>query len=143
MNLRATPITATLTLLTCLAGAAGAAHAHDGPHDGKETRAVLQARQLPDVANTKGLMATVTYAPGQRSLPHRHPGSVFAYVMEGEVISSLDDGPEVRYKAGDSWFEAPGMRHVVSRNASATQPAKLLVVLLVPDGAQLAEPLAK
>jgi quercetin dioxygenase-like cupin family protein len=143
MNARANLITTTLALLACLAGAGGAVHAHDGPHDGKETRTVLQEKQLPDVAHTKGVMATVTYAPGQQSLPHRHPGSVFAYVMEGEVVSSLDGGAEVHYKVGQSWFEAPGMRHVVSRNASATQPAKLLVVLLVPDGAELAAPLAK
>lgn len=126
-----------------LAFACGAVQAHDGPHDGKEARAILQAQQLPDIARTKGLMATVTYEPGQKSLPHRHPGSVFAYVMEGEVISQLDDGPEARYKAGDSWYESPGMRHAVSRNASATQPAKLLVFLLLPDGAQVSEPLPK
>lgn len=122
---------------------AGAAQAHDLAQDGKETRAVLQARQLADVANTKGMMLTVTYAPGQASTPHRHPGSVFAYVAEGEVISKLDDGPEVHYKVGDSWYESPGMCHVVSRNASDTQPAKLLVFLLLPDGAPVAEPLVK
>ncbi|WP_295990206.1 cupin domain-containing protein [Rugamonas sp.] len=121
----------------------GAAQAHDPAMNGKEARAILQALPLADVPNTKGLMATVTYAPGQASVPHRHPGSVFAYVLEGEVISKLDDGPEVTYKAGDSWVESPGMRHVVSRNASETKPAKLLVFLLLKDGAQLAEPIPK
>lgn len=123
--------------------AGGTAQAHDSAGDGKETRAILQAQPLPDVPHTKGLMLTVTYAPGQQSIPHRHPGSVFAYVMEGEVISRLDDGAEITYKVGDSWFESPGMRHVVSRNASDSKPAKLLVVLLVPEGAQVAEPIAK
>ncbi len=121
----------------------GAAQAHDGPHDGGEARHVLQARQLPDAAHTKGMMLTVAYLPGQKSKPHRHPGSVFAYVMEGEVISQLDDGTEITYRVGDSWYESPGVRHVVSRNASATKPAKLLVVLLVPDGAEVAEPLSE
>ena len=121
----------------------GAAQAHDIAQDGKEARAVLQMKQLPDVPKTKGLMATVTYAPGQKSIPHRHPGSVFAYVVEGEVISKLDDGPEITYKVGDSWYESPGMRHVVSRNASSTKPAKLVVVILLPDGSELVEPLPK
>ncbi|CAN7547851.1 cupin domain-containing protein [Duganella sp. LjRoot269] len=124
-------------------GLVGAVQAHDVPRDGKEVRAILQTKQLPDVAHTKGLMLTVTYAPGQKSIPHLHPGSVFAYVVEGEVISKLDDGAEITYKVGDSWYESPGMRHVVSRNASDTNPAKLLVVLLLPDGAQVSEPIPK
>ena len=35
------------------------------------------------------------------------------------------------HKAGESWFELPGDRHAVSANASETQPAKLLAVLVV------------
>ncbi|MBV6325644.1 cupin domain-containing protein [Duganella violaceipulchra] len=124
-------------------GLVGTVQAHDVPRDGKEVRAILQTKQLPDVAHTKGLMLTVTYAPGQKSIPHLHPGSVFAYVVAGEVTSKLDDGAEITYKVGDSWYESPGMRHVVSRNASDTNPAKLLVVLLLPDGAQVSEPIPK
>lgn len=130
-------------LLGSLMLAGGAARAHDVPGDGKETRDILQSQKLPDMPNVTGVMATVTYAPGQKSIPHRHPGSVFAYVVEGEVISKLDDGPEVTYKVGQSWYESPGMRHVVSRNASATKPARLVVVLMLPDGKPIVEPLTK
>jgi quercetin dioxygenase-like cupin family protein len=122
---------------------AAGAQAHNGPHDGEETRTFLQTKQLADVPNTKGIMLTVTYAPGQASTPHRHPRSVFAYVLEGEVISKVDDGPEVTYKPGDSWYESPRAAHVVSRNASTTKPAKLLVWLMVGDNEKVAEPLDK
>ncbi len=38
--------------------------------------------------------------------------------------------PQV-YRAGDSWSEGPGSFHRVSRDASKTQPAKLLAVFVV------------
>jgi quercetin dioxygenase-like cupin family protein len=47
------------------------------------------------------------------------------------VESKVNDGDIRRYKAGDSWFEAPGAIHAVSRNASETAPAKLLAVFVV------------
>ena len=71
-------------------------------------------------------MAVVSYAPGQASTPHFHSGSVFAYVLEGEVVSQLEGQPPVTYKAGESWYEPPRAPHLVSRNASGTRPAKLL-----------------
>lgn len=115
------------------------ASAHEG-HEaqdaatGKEARAILQRLPLPDAVGKHGVLLTVTYAPGQASIPHRHPGSVFAYVLEGEVVSQLADGKPVTYKAGDSWYETPLIVHAVSRNASATKPAKLLVYMMLGEG---------
>jgi len=43
----------------------------------------------------------------------------------------VNDGPKRIYRAGECWYEAPGARHAVSRNASATEPAKLLAVFVV------------
>jgi quercetin dioxygenase-like cupin family protein len=115
--------------------------AHDGEHGG-EKRVLLQAKAMSDAPGKKGIMATVHYAPGQASIPHYHPGSVFAYVLEGEVVSQLDGGAPVTYKAGESWYEAPRTPHNTSRNASATKPATLLVWLLVSDGEEISVPLA-
>ena len=75
----------------------------------------------------------VDYAPGGKSASHRHAASafVYAYVLSGAVRSQVDDGPARIYRAGKSWFEAPGSHHRVSENASATEPARLLAVLIV------------
>ena len=43
----------------------------------------------------------------------------------------MNDGPEKVYRAGESWAEAPGDHHLVSANASDTQPARLLAVFVV------------
>lgn len=138
------PISAALlaaALAFSLPAQAHGVHADAAP--GKEQVVPMQRQALPDAPGKFGLMATVIYAPGQESLPHRHPGSVFAYVLEGEVISQLDGGKEVSYKAGQSWYETPLTPHTVSRNASKTRPARLLVWLLVADGDEVTIPLAK
>lgn len=82
----------------------------------------------------------VNYAPGQSSAAHKHPGLTIAYVLEGEVVSKLDDGPERTYRAGEMWMETPGQVHAVSRNASTTRPARILAILLAENGVQLTTP---
>ncbi|MBU8977818.1 MULTISPECIES: cupin domain-containing protein [unclassified Lysobacter] len=118
-------------LLASLLGAAPAAFAHGpGEGDGAEKIGMLQQRALSDAPGKNLLFFTVEYAPGQRSIPHVHGGSVVAYVLEGAVVSQLEGEPQVTYRAGESWYETPGIDHLVSRNASDTQPAKLLVWIL-------------
>ena len=59
-----------------------------------------------------------------------HAGSAIAYVLEGAVISQLEGEEPVTYRVGQSWYETPRIDHLVSRNASTTRPAKLLVWIL-------------
>ena len=116
--------------------------AHGGA-DGQETVTPVQQQALPDVAGKQVVMAVVSYAPGQASQPHVHSGSVFAYVLEGEIVSQLEGQAPVTYKAGQSWYETPRIGHLVSKNASSTQPAKLLAWLIGDQGAPLKEPLQR
>lgn len=101
----------------------------------------LLRQALVDAPGKQIVMATVSYLPGQASAPHRHAGSVFAYVLEGAVVSQLEGEKPVTYKAGQSWYEPPHKPHLVSRNASDTRPAKLLAILLMDDGGAIKEPL--
>jgi quercetin dioxygenase-like cupin family protein len=114
-----------LALIVC-----AAAHAHDA---GEETVQPVMRQAIPEAAGKNVLIATVTYKPGQASEPHMHPGSIFAYVLEGHVVSQLEGAPAKTFGPGDSWYEAPGAHHIVSRNASTTQPAKLLVFAIVGE----------
>jgi quercetin dioxygenase-like cupin family protein len=79
----------------------------------------------------------VSYGPGDSSGAHRHPGITIAYVLEGEIVSKVGDGPETTYSPGQMFLETPGQLHAVSRNASATKPAKLLALLLAEKGKPL------
>ena len=102
---------------------------------------VLQQQQPSNAPGKNAVMLTVSYAPGQASPAHQHPGAVMAYVLEGAVVSKLDNEPEKTYKAGEYWYEAPDTVHSVSRNASQRQSAKLLVWSLVDEGMPVTEPL--
>jgi quercetin dioxygenase-like cupin family protein len=63
---------------------------------------------------------------------------VFAYVLSGEIRSENSaNGPAGVYKAGETFFEPPGSAHLVSENASTTEPASLLAIFVADDGAQL------
>jgi quercetin dioxygenase-like cupin family protein len=94
---------------------------------------MLVAELTPPVGREARLL-TVEYPPGGTSPPHRHPGEIIAYVLEGEVEIRLGDGPTVRYGPGGSWHERPNQLHAVSRNASDTRPAKLLVFFVSDPG---------
>jgi quercetin dioxygenase-like cupin family protein len=104
-------------------------------------RQVFQ-HDLPDLTlkDWSVTVIEVRYAPGQESQPHRHPGLTFAYVLEGEVVSKIGDDPERTYKTGEMFMETPNQLHAVSRNASSTQPARLLALLLAEKGATLTTP---
>jgi quercetin dioxygenase-like cupin family protein len=86
-------------------------------------------------------MITLDIPPGGGSPPHRHPGHhTFGYVLEGAYKIKLDNGPETALTKGQTFYEAPGQLHAVSRNASDTEPAKVLVVMLAESGKPVTVP---
>jgi quercetin dioxygenase-like cupin family protein len=95
----------------------------------------LMTRDLPDVPGKEGMMETVAFAPGEVSQPHRHNADLFVYVLEGSVITQVKGGVAQTVHAGEVFYESPTDLHIVSRNASETQPAKLLVFYVKVKGA--------
>lgn len=102
---------------------------------------ILMKQRLADVAGKEVTVLTVDYAPGGTSESHVHPGSVVAYVLEGTVVSQLEGEAPITYTQGQSWYESPKTPHVVSKNASRTEPAKLLVFLLSQEGEAIKAPI--
>ena len=88
---------------------------------------------IPNIPGKSLVALIVDYAPGGAPRPHTHAKSAFiyAYVVSGTIESQVNDGPKRIYHQGESWYETPGAHHAVARNASATEPAKLLAVLVV------------
>ena len=107
----------------------------------EDTVSVLMKQRLADMNGKEGTVITVDYAPGAASEIHVHPGSVFAYVLEGTVVSQLEGGEPTTYTKGQSWYASPKIPHVVSKNASKTEAAKLLVFLLSQEGESLKVPM--
>jgi len=94
----------------------------------------LMMKDLPDVPGKEVLMLVVDYPPGAVEHIHRHDAHAFVYVLEGSVIMGLRGGKEVTLKPGQTFYEGPTDVHTVGRNASKTQPAKFVVVLLKKEG---------
>ena len=96
---------------------------------------LLMSKDLPESPGKEAVMITVEHAPGGSNPSHRHNAHAFVYVLEGSVVMQLKGGPEVMLTPGQSFYEGPADVHVVDRNASATEPAKFLVVLIKDKGA--------
>ena len=107
--------------LSAVAGGAAASDAVGAP---------LLARDLIGMPGKEVTMETVEYAPGAKSPPHRHHAQVFVYVLEGSVRMQVQGSPAVTLGPGGTFYESPDDLHVVSENASASQPAKFLVVMV-------------
>lgn len=97
----------------------------------------LLTKPLPELPGKELFMFTVTFAPGAVDPVHRHDAHGFVYVLEGSIVMQVKGGKEVTLTPGQTYYEAPDDLHIVGRNASTTQPAKFLVVLLKKQGAPI------
>jgi quercetin dioxygenase-like cupin family protein len=117
-------------IAACVVFSAGAA-----AESAHETVTPNFAHPLPNAPGKLLRAVIVDYPPGAASLPHSHAKSAFiyAYVVSGSIETQLA-GEAVRVlRAGESFYELPGSHHLVSRNASATEPARLLAVFVVDE----------
>jgi len=98
--------------------------------------------ELPNVSldGWEVTVIQVDYPPGKGDVVHRHAGFVLGYVIEGSLVEKITGQPETTYTAGQMFYEPPGSTHEVSKNASATEPAKLLAMIVAPKGARLTTP---
>jgi quercetin dioxygenase-like cupin family protein len=98
---------------------------------------LVTSHALPNVKGKRVTVVRVTYGPGGFTPPHRHAGSVTAYITKGQIRSQLAVGPVEIFDVGQSFFEPPGATHMISANASNTEPAELVAVFVADEGAQL------
>ena len=100
----------------------------------------LFAIDLADYPGKESRMLEVSYPPGARDVVHRHDAHAFVYVLEGQIVMQLKGQPAVTLSAGQTFYEGPTDVHVVGRNASNTEPARFVVVLLKAKGAPILTP---
>ncbi|MEH2519179.1 quercetin dioxygenase-like cupin family protein [Bradyrhizobium sp. AZCC 1610] len=98
---------------------------------------VIASHALPNVPGKRVTVVRVAYGPGGFTPPHRHGGSVTAYITKGRVRSQLKGGVLETFEVGQSFFEPPGATHLVSANSSNTEPAELIAVFVADEGAEL------
>src|SRR5258708_9828817 len=123
----------TIIAATCAALAfsmAGAIYAHDS-----EAQTVTKNFEaaIPNIPGKSLLAVDGDSAPSAASPSHTHAKSAFiyAYVISGALESKVNVGETRIYQTGESCSSPPGAIHSISRNASKTEPAKLLAVFVL------------
>src|SRR3954465_10279474 len=93
------------------------------------------AARIP--ADAEARTIRVTLSPGDPGAPpHRHPGPLFGYVTEGEILFELEGQPPRVLKAGAAVF-APGgdVIHYQGANNLVDARSQLVVTMFAPPGA--------
>jgi quercetin dioxygenase-like cupin family protein len=112
----------------------------DTQHGEKSERGrLVLAEALPkmDGEHLKATLVEVNYGPGESSEPHSHPCPVIGYVVAGSLRTQVRGEKEAVYTAGESFYEPANGMHVVSANASQTEPAKLIAYFVCDHDAPL------
>ena len=121
------------TVAALLLLAAGAANAQQQtPPQTVVTPLMIKA--LPDYPGKEPLVLTVDYPPGAVDPAHRHNAHAFVYVLEGSIVMGMRGGQPVTLTPGQTFYEDPDGVDTIGHNASQTEPAKFLVVLLKNSG---------
>ncbi|HSG22696.1 MAG TPA: cupin domain-containing protein [Azonexus sp.] len=128
----------TLAMLMPVLLLAGTADAQQAPPTAQVTS--LMTKVLADYPGKEATVITVDYPPGGESPVHRHNAHAFVYVLQGSIVMGLRGGKLVTLTPGQTFYEGPDDVHTISRNASLTEPAKFLVVLMKKTGAPITTP---
>jgi quercetin dioxygenase-like cupin family protein len=99
-------------------------------------RTPLQSIDFPDGYKTVTGLAEIV--PGGASGLHTHPGIETGYILEGEVLMSVEGQPDKTLKSGDSYMIPAGAKHDVKSIGSV--PAKAVSVFVIDKSKPLASP---
>jgi quercetin dioxygenase-like cupin family protein len=129
-----------VAIIGCMAFAIGGMTLAGHDEHGKTKVKIVSAKDIAEKVDGKDAKVTtleVTFEPGQSSPPHRHPGAVFGYILEGEYEWGINDQPAKLLKTGDTFYEPAMSLHRVSRNPSAKTRTRVLAVMVHPRDAKL------
>jgi quercetin dioxygenase-like cupin family protein len=129
------PIVALLGLT--LSGAAYAQQVTSPVQPSPVKRTIIGKVDVPG-SNTEVITAVVEVAAGFKAGRHTHPGTVIAYVLDGDFLLVPDGQPEKTFTAGQS-FEVPnGMVH--NEGPAGDKPVKFMAIYVVEKGKPLVQP---
>ena len=74
--------------------------------------------------------------PKAESPPHRHPGPVYGYVLEGIYEFKVEGHPLRTLKSGDTFYEPLMALHEVGSNPSNNSITRVLAIVVHPRSAK-------
>lgn len=94
----------------------------------KPTIQSLLRSDLQGIPGRETIFEVLTIPPGGATPRHFHPdGHEFVYVLEGATTAEIDGRETRNYGVGEVVHVPPNVPHV-GRNASKTEPLKVLIV---------------
>ncbi len=81
----------------------------------------------------------VDYLPGGSAVLHRSPtaGYVPVHVLSGKIRAQAWEAGMGTYRSGQTWVEPAVANDITTKNASAVEPARALVVLITNETSSL------
>ena len=130
-----TPANALSALMIFLVLAGGAATAQDQPI----RRTELLRSDLADVPGMQTVIYVADVVPGGEGPRQSHHGDEYVYILEGTLTVKPDGKDPITLGKGQASHIAPGDGIHAAMNGSKSEPAKVLVILVVEKGKPLAE----
>jgi quercetin dioxygenase-like cupin family protein len=129
-----------LLLLACAFALQGTSSAQNSPaHASVPEVKVVSSVDVTEKVDGKESRCTtfeVTFAPGVAGMPHRHPGPIYGYVIEGEFEFAVDGEKPRLLKAGETFYEPAMALHSVSRNPGSKTKTRVLAIMVHPRDAK-------
>ena len=81
----------------------------------------------------------INYLPGGSAVLHRSPsaGYVLVHVLSGTIRAQAWEAGMGAYRSGQTWVEPAVASDITTKNASAVEPARALVVLITNETSSL------
>jgi quercetin dioxygenase-like cupin family protein len=93
---------------------------------------LLHKNAIPNCPGMTMVALQVSFKPNGSTPPHSHAGAfLVAHVISGYFFNKMNDDSMTIHGPGESFKENPGCRHTINDNASATEPATLVVTMIV------------
>lgn len=89
---------------------------------------------MAGMGNKEVVMDVIEFGPGEHGSPHRHPGPVFGYIIEGSFKMQFLPGPVREYSQGEAFYEPAMHIHNVCENLSSSSPGKFLAMMVKDKG---------
>ena len=115
--------------------ASGVAAAQDQPIK----RTELLRSDLADVPGKQTVIYVADVVPGGEGQRHTHHGDEYVYILEGTLTIKPDGKDPITLSKGQASHMAPADGIHAAMNGSKSEPAKVLVILVVEKGKPLTE----
>jgi quercetin dioxygenase-like cupin family protein len=128
-----------MLFLAAALAAVGISAAPHAKHEGESVKllSTTEIKEQLDGKPTNATIVEVTLNPGEQGVPHRHPGPVLVYVLEGRYELGVDDQPTKVFEAGETFYEPSGCLHRVSKNPATEGRTRLIATVLHPRDVDL------